>query len=118
MSTNLNIKPKKVRDAASQLDQGADDLEGTVRVLGEIIGEIESSWKSRYTDSYLECLYATRRALLKIIDGIEDTSDTLDDIADTVERAEEEINRIMQNGGNSGSHSSGSFGGSSGGHRF
>lgn len=83
----------EVRMAAANLRSCAAQLKEKNRTFDNIEEEIESSWKSRCTRQYLNCLENTENGIERSIRSLETIASNLERIAMTVEKAEADIQK-------------------------
>ncbi len=100
---DINIDPYRVRKAAAELRDCTSQLREKTRTFNDIEDEIEASWKSRYTRTYLNCLEDTEGNVMRTVDNIDLIADNLDKIAQAVENAEADIQSKLSGGGGGGS---------------
>lgn len=105
----INIDPKAVRKAASDLRSCTSQLRDKTGTFDTIIDEIECAWKSRYTQQYIAILESTERDIERILRSIDTAAGNLDSIAVSVEKAEAELQNIMSRNGGSGGGGGGSW---------
>lgn len=99
---DINIDPYEVRKAADELKKCASQLRDKTRTFNDIEDEIESSWKSRYTRQYLDCLENTEGNVMRTVNSLDVIAANLIKIAEAVENAEADIQNSFSSGGGGG----------------
>lgn len=111
MARTIDIDPGEVSRAAEKVRSAARNISDSAKTFEHIEGDIEDSWKSRYTSQYISIIDDTYLKVRKTASRLMETANSLDRIAAAVRKAEEELQRELARSGGGGSVGGGSGGG-------
>ena len=97
MADRITITPSELRDASSQFNTKADEIEQILNDLKSLVDNLESTWDGAAQDQFFIMYDEMHPELAKIAEEVlPGIANTLTSIADTLEETDEQIASSLQ----------------------